>query len=161
MSRVVRCFVREGGGGMEGVEGGVRGVEGYLIPWCAGVAHCILCARDLRTLAFVFGLYRWSDNFWRLLVVYYRIGQIFRLNSSRRRGTGGVNASNPSDSIRGARPEGPAALDPAEPARLCAVAAGSYRTRRAPRGPGPLGGGSGDPRAQACYRRRLRWPGAG
>jgi hypothetical protein len=28
MSRVVRCFVREGGGGMEGVEEGVRGVEG-------------------------------------------------------------------------------------------------------------------------------------
>jgi len=42
--------------------------------------HCILCARDLRMLAIVFGLCRWSASFGRLLVVYYRIAQISRLN---------------------------------------------------------------------------------
>ncbi len=31
-------------------------------------------------LALVFGLCRWSANFGRLLVVYYRIAQISRLN---------------------------------------------------------------------------------
>ena len=103
----------------------------------AARSHCILCARDLRTLAFVFGLYRWSTNYWCLLVVYYRIGQISRLNAPRPRGTGG------SMRVSHHPPEkwGPAALDPAEPARLCASAAVSYRTWRAPRGPGPLGGG--------------------
>jgi hypothetical protein len=45
---------------------------------------------------------------------------------------------------------GPAALDPAESARLCAAAAPPYRMRRAPRGRGPLGGGQG-----SCAHRRL------
>jgi hypothetical protein len=42
--------------------------------------YCILVARDLRTLAHVFGLCRLSANFGRLLVVYHRIAQISRLN---------------------------------------------------------------------------------
>ncbi len=42
--------------------------------------HCIMRARDLGRLALVFGLWRWSANFGRLLVVYYRIAQISRLN---------------------------------------------------------------------------------
>jgi len=42
--------------------------------------HCILHARDLRMLAFDFGLCRWSAFFGRSLVVYYRIAQISRLN---------------------------------------------------------------------------------
>jgi hypothetical protein len=50
--------------------------------------NCILRARDLGMLvlcvfiALVFGLCRWSANCWRLLVVYFRIAQIPRLNLS-------------------------------------------------------------------------------
>ena len=42
--------------------------------------HCILHAKDLGMLAFVLGLCRWSGKLGRLLVVYYRIVQISRLN---------------------------------------------------------------------------------
>jgi len=41
--------------------------------------HCILRARDLGMLAFVFGLRRWSTSFGCVLVVYHRIEQISRL----------------------------------------------------------------------------------
>ena len=46
----------------------------------AGRPHCILRARDLEMLALVFCLCCWSTNLGRLLVVYYRIAQISRLN---------------------------------------------------------------------------------
>ena len=42
--------------------------------------RCILCIRDLRMLALGFRLCRWSAICWHLLVVYYRIAQISRLN---------------------------------------------------------------------------------
>jgi hypothetical protein len=45
----------------------------------AGRLHCILHARDLRMLAFVFGCAVGPLNFGSLIVVYYRIAQIFRL----------------------------------------------------------------------------------
>jgi hypothetical protein len=46
----------------------------------AARSHCIHCLRDLKMLAFVCGLRRWSTNFGRLFVVYLRIAHISRLN---------------------------------------------------------------------------------
>ena len=46
----------------------------------AARSHCIQCLRDLKMLAFVCGLRRWSTNFGRLFVVYLRIAHISRLN---------------------------------------------------------------------------------
>jgi hypothetical protein len=43
-------------------------------------SYCIPHGKDLEMLVFVYGLCRWSANFASLLVVYYRIEQISRLN---------------------------------------------------------------------------------
>jgi hypothetical protein len=56
--------------------------------------RCIMCARDLRMLALVFGLCRWSANWGRLLVVYANV--FISLNLVPRK----TNAENKHAAIR-------------------------------------------------------------